>query len=395
MFRAGAVNIHDRISLMTGGGALSQSERLMAAIIGGMRPAWPTSVEGLAVAFLEESAYHGVQALLNDRLGGVPWPSEVRGPLREAARRFAIWELYHRQVVQDALATLAEIGAEPILIKGTALAHSLYPKPELRVRADTDLIVPPQARQDAEAALAAAGFSRAMGVSGDVISYQASYRRRTRQAGIHSLDLHWRINNSELLSGLFSHEELGNHSPSLPTLGPHARTVSPVHALLLACMHRGAHKQIPYRVEGVTRRGGNRLIWLYDIHLLSESLAPKEWDAFLQGAKDKGLAATCLEGIARATACFDTKVPASVLEALRSAGAEAPPARYLNGSRILRRWMDFRAIGTPARQLQFVRELLFPPASYMRGKYAAAKATWLPWLYLRRTIAGIRKAMRA
>ncbi len=395
MPRDGGLTHHDRTSLMTGGVTLSQSERLMAAIIEDRRPAWPASVEGLAAAFLEESAYHGVQPLLHGRLGSTPWPSEVRGPLRKAARSFAIWELSHRQVVQDALAALAEIGAEPILIKGTALAHGLYPKPELRVRADTDLIVPPHARKDAEAVLAAAGFSRAMGVSGDVIAYQASYRRQTAQAGIHSLDLHWRINNSELLSGLFSHEELGRHSVPLPTLGPHARTVSPVHALLLACMHRGAHKQIPYRVEGVTRCGGDRLIWLYDIHLLSESLAPEEWGAFLQGTKDKGLAATCLEGIARATDCFDTKVPAFVLNALRSAGAEAPPARYMDGSRMLRQWMDFRAIGTPARQLQFVRELMFPPEPYMRHKYAATQATWLPWLYLRRTIGGLRKALRA
>ena len=37
---------------------------------------------------------------------------------------------------------LAAAGVEPVLIKGTALAYSLYPDAGLRTRADTDLIIP-------------------------------------------------------------------------------------------------------------------------------------------------------------------------------------------------------------------------------------------------------------
>ena len=48
------------------------------------------------------------------------------------------------------------------------------------------------------------------------------------------------------------------------------RGLSPVHALLVACIHRVAH-----------HRGTERLIWLLDIHLLASRLEEREWTALV------------------------------------------------------------------------------------------------------------------
>jgi len=69
---------------------------------------------------------------------------------------------------------------------------------------------------------------------------------------------------------------------------PDALAVSPVHALLLACMHRGTHRHNPYYVSGEPHTGGDRLIWLYDLHLLAESFGEHDWQSFIARADAKG-----------------------------------------------------------------------------------------------------------
>jgi len=178
---------------------------------------------------------HGVAALLAARLADAP-PSPLLDRLRDSARGDAVWELGHRRALLDALSSLAAAGVEPVLFKGTALAYSLYPNPVLRTRGDTDLIVPQHERARVTAVLQGCGFSPALAVP----SYQTSFARPGPDDS-QVLDVHWQINNSEVLSRLFTYQELRAEAESLPALAPDALAVSPVHALLLACMHPGTH----------------------------------------------------------------------------------------------------------------------------------------------------------
>jgi hypothetical protein len=238
------------------------------------------------------------------------------------------------------------------------------------------------------------GFELYMGVSGEFISYQATYLFTPADASTHSIDLHWRINNSELLSRLFSYDELLEHAIHLTKLCPAALGVSPVHAFLLACMHRATHRQAPYYVDGVAYYSADRLIWLYDVHLLTESLSSTQWQEIVRLAGDKGLCATCLDGIGRASACFHMRCPDFVLTGLAGSGAKERPATYLNASKLRQQWMDFRALGGVSHQLRFLQQLFLPPAAYMRSKYAEARLGWLPWLYARRALSGFIKRLR-
>jgi hypothetical protein len=306
-----------------------------------------------------------------------------------------MWELRHFELLNRILAQLAQAGVQPVLFKGTALAYSLYPEGVLRTRGDTDFIIPPESRSVVHKALQGINFELGSGVSGDHISYQSSYTWAQVAGGHHTLDVHWRINNSELLSRLFTYEELLAHARPLPNLGPHALAAGPVHALLLACMHRATHKQNPYYVDGVAYYSGDRLIWLYDIHLLLGVLTPTEIDDFVRLARAKGLRAVCLEGIERAQACFHTVVPLGLLTELAAPGPVEPTARYLSGGPWLQKWMDFQALGSARNRIRYAGELLFPPASYMRQKYPNAGPGGLGWLYLRRAAGGLTKNLRS
>jgi len=364
----------------------------MCAVLRGERPGWPEADDqALVDAFLERSEYHGVQALLYERMHDEPdWPPTVLDALHQRAIAGTMWELRHQQVVAEMLAELARVGIEPVLFKGTALAYSLYPGPALRTRGDTDLIVPLHERERVMDALAGLGFARTLEL-GELMSYQACLTREVVGGGEHTLDLHWKISNSELLSRLFSYEELREAALPLPGLSPHALGAGPVHALLIAGMHRAGHKQAPYFVDGVAHYSGDRLIWLYDIHLLAQAMSPAQWDEFLRLAGAKGLRAVCLEGIEQTRSRFATPVPQQVLDELGRPGSLEPAAEYLDARHLRRRWLDLCAHEGLAGKLRFVRELAFPPAAYMRERFPHARPNWLPWLYILRGLGGLRR----
>jgi hypothetical protein len=377
---------------------MGRIEDLLCATLRGENPHWPEDGDDRFVAgFLERSAYHGVQALLHHHLqigqsAEFGWPKVVLDACRNQAVAQAMWELRHQHLLDQVLARLAAIEVRPILFKGTALAYDLFPTPFLRTRGDTDLIVPPHMRDQVVKVLETLGFKCEPGVSGDFVSYQGSYSRRDSAANTsHTLDLHWKVNNSQLLSKLFSYQELHSEARLLPALSADAVAVHPVHALVLACMHRAVHKQAPYYVDGVAYHDGDRLIWLYDIHLLIGILSPSQHHEFVELAERKGLRATCLEGLERTRARFHTLLPEAVYRPLARPGPAEAAARYLSGSASYQLYADFRAVEGLRNKLRFLAELLFPPESYMRQKYPQADPSWLPWLYLRRAGSGFLK----
>jgi hypothetical protein len=231
--------------------------------------------------------------------------------------------------------------------------------------------------------LQSCGFSPAVATP----SYQTGFARRGPD-GAQELDVHWQINNSEVLSRLFTYQELRAEAVSLPALAPDALAVSPVHALLLACMHRGTHRHNPYYVSGEPHTGGDRLIWLYDLHLLAESFAEHDWLSFIAQADAKGLRGICADGLATAHQCFATSVPEYAFAALERDDVREPASDYLGASPARQLWLDYRALPGIGRKVSYLRDLVFPPAEFMRSRFAGERGQWLPWLYVRRAVAG-------
>jgi hypothetical protein len=370
-------------------------DSMLCAAIRGDSPPWPGLGGATLETLLRRSEYHGVSALLNLRLSHLEnCPADLRKAIHKRAIARAAWELRHQHILTRVHDALADICAQPVVIKGTALAYTLYPDPMLRARGDTDIIIPLTERSRVQDVLSMLGFRHETGVSGEFISYQASYTFATADTGTHNIDLHWRINNSELLSRLFSYDEVLENAIRLPKLCPHALGLSQVHGLLLACMHRATHRQTPYYTDGVAYYSADRLIWLYDIHLLAESLSSSQWRDFVRVAEEKQLCATCLDGIERARSRFHTRCPDFVRNGLTGSGANERPATYLNASKLTQLWMDFVALDGCSSQLRFLRELFFPPAAYMRSKYPQAQPGSLLALYAHRAVFGLLKRIK-
>jgi len=344
-------------------------------------------------AFLHRVRYHGVAALLHEQgPQDASWPLKIIHALRSDAVGHAIWELSHQQVLTRLVLALAEKNIAPLFFKGTALAYDLYANPVWRSRGDSDLLVAPRDLNQFRDIALSQGFQREHAVPGEFISYEECWTLQGQDGAAHALDVHRKINNSELLSRLFTYDELLKSARPIPALCAGAVGLGHVQALLVACMHRAVHANSPYYTEGVPYYGGNRLIWLYDIHLLSRALTEQDWTVFVALARGKGLAGICLDGLQWTQSIFGTDVPAVVKSALATPSNEKPTI-YLTSGRLRQEWMNFKALEGASTKTVFLKELIFPPEAYMRWKYPDAAASSLIALYARRSVGGVAKRL--
>jgi hypothetical protein len=313
------------------------------------------------------------------------WPSRLSAFLSEKARLQAGVELLRAAEIRAVLDALADAGVIPILIKGTPLAYSVYEAPALRPREDTDLLIARAHVDAARRALCSLGYA-ATACCHDLFS-QFEMQKVDRFGVVHAFDVHWKISTQPVFEDVLTYDELLPRTRPVPLLGPHAITAGHVDALLLACIHPVMH-----------HRNAQRVLWIYDAHLLASALTRHDFRELARRARQKGVAAVCAHQLRLAQRMFQTPVPWDTIEALSLHGDE-PSERYLSSQR---RWRhdllsSVRAVPRFGGRMALLREVLLPSPSYMLGAYGLHRkplALWLlPALYVHRNVRGVWKVL--
>ena len=360
--------------------AVLRGERLSREQLGALLT-WPD--------LLAQLDAHGVASLARHKLRrqrqaldawAAPWAA-----LSQQARRHTVERLLREAELRQTLDDLAEHGVRPILLKGIPLGHSHYPAPEMRACGDTDLLIRQSDQPCVDRLLRQRGYVPVAMLSGQFVMHQATYLK-TGAAGVqHAIDAHWKISNRQVFAHGLAYDELAATARPIPALGDNAFAPAPEHALLHACLHRVAHQEQRHR-----------LIWLYDLHLLIENMSADATARFADLAAERELRAVCWDGLQRAQQCFATRLPQALQTPPPPGNAEAS-AYFLTPRR--RPWQvlgaDLRALAGWRNRLRLVREHLFPPAAYMRTRYAAAHPAPLPLLYGYRLLRGLRRLCQA
>lgn len=352
----------------------------LRALLRGQPAPWPADAgSDDAARFVESIQQHGAGPLVYSRLSSGSWP--IHTALRDAAIRAAAMESLRLADLRSLLAVFADRGIRVVIIKGTGLAYDLYDAPELRPRGDTDLLI---AEPDVDAMrrlMHGRGYESRL-TSGDTLAVrQQSFVR----AG-HVYDVHWDVSNSPVVRGALPFEELLRRAITVPGIAPGALAPSHADALLLACIHRVAH-----------HHDNERLIWLYDIHLLREAMAPDEHARFWRLAAERRVAAICERSIDLADGWFAMSPHDRAADWLTDderTRAE-PSAAFLDRNRrhasVLRG--DLKALGWRSR-MRRLRELALPPVAFMRQSFPSAPAVALPALYFWRGARGVVRLLR-
>lgn len=356
-----------------------QLRRWLAATIAGGDIPFPEGDdgEGRLLMLAEEE---GVVCLLYDRLHA---STSLRTTLADPARSRVAVELARQWEASQILAALANAGIRALVLKGTALAYWLYEHPAQRTRGDFDLLV-----EDAAHALAAADVLRQSGYDFDgpgvesASGFEAALQRATTGGLTHRIDLHWRlINNAALTHGL-DFEMLWKDSIPILQLHRYAKGLGKVHALAHALMHRVTN--MPYGQS-------DRLIWLYDIHLLACCCSELEWSDLVQLCRDKSIASPCLSGLLASRAAFGTVIQKDAEAALlQLVAAESWRLDAMNEGSLER--LHLAALPRP-QKIAWLRRKLFPSREFMRYRYGTTGTVALVQAYLVRWWVGIRRGL--
>jgi hypothetical protein len=367
---------------------LSEHERveLLAALIAGRetaREAWGRLIPD---DLWRTAMRHGVAALAADALAACDAvPGRLRTGAREISRREIALDLVRESELRRMLAAFGDAKLPVLLLKGALLAYTHYRRPDLRPRLDTDLLIDRGCRGLVHDVLTSLGYVADRQAGAGLVTYQQPYVVGRSKVPVHTVDVHWRLVNPEPFRGVLSFEEMARVAVPVPRLHPAALGVSDVHALIVACLHRVAHHP-----------GDDRLIWLYDIHLIASRFQPDQWCGFAKLAADRQVRAICQSSLQRAAAFFGTPLPGPLWSDRLSAPASHEPepgAAYLDprrrrASRLLD---DLRALTSWAERWRLVRAHVLPPVDYMRQVYAPSSRVPLPVLYVQRVLAGTRK----
>ncbi|MBN8491247.1 MAG: nucleotidyltransferase family protein [Burkholderiales bacterium] len=325
----------------------------------------------------------GVILLVGEGLAGCVQANAqaVHQSSQDWTRGQAAAELGRRARLQALLGCLQQAGVGTLVLKGAALARWLYPAPYLRESSDVDLLF--ASRSDA---LRAATALRELGYA---MPYQAGRFQHELACcgeGLPDLDLHWALTDWPALHHLPGFDTLLAASIPLPGLGANARGLDAAHALLHACVHRASNL-----AAGL----GDRLKWLYDLHLLAAVLdRDAEWSRFTAICQLAQVCGIVDEGLSASAELFGTEVPEAVAQSL----AEARRSESLDASR-LSDWRyiqksNFAALEGWNNRLAWLGQRLLPAPGYLRALYGEDQAyPQLLWRRVRR--AGSRLAGRS
>lgn len=363
---------------------MPKDDALICAAVSGKGPAWcPGAGEVAARRFFTRAVDQGLAVLVYERLKASPawetYPPELREALAGHARRQAIAELARARELASLVTVLGEADIRPLVLKGGALAYTHYESPVQRERVDTDLFIDVTDLPRMLDVIAGAGYQ----VAGPVfLGHQFSCFSSAPASAAGGFDVHWRINNSPGFACMLGYAECLDASVSVPVAGFPVLTLHPVHAFLLACVHRVAAKN----------SDPNRLLWIHDLHLLLKRMSAAELDLMAELAIRKNVSAECLAGIEQAWRFFGTRVPGEILDGLernRRGNGRSGGGEDLTYRRLIQR--DLGQLPGLMPRVALLRELLFPPASFVMERYGLQNRSRLPILYLRRFAEGVVK----
>ena len=369
--------------------SIDAAEASICAALRGTPGIWRDLAEPPAqLRLLAAATLHRVRPLLGWRLrqsGELPsWPTSVRQALVDAERGEAALEIVRRQELCRLLEAFAAADVPILLLKGAALAYSLYPEPWLRPREDTNLLVRAADAGRAGDVLASAGYRPAPMQSGAFVTHQRLHVRSDASGRRFACDLHWKIANPAPFADLLSPEDILREAASISLDAPlAARIPCRTHALLLASWHRVSH-----------HHDSGNLLWLYDLHLLADGLTDAEASAVVEITRRTRTSAICARGWSLARERFGTRLPAPLRDE-EEASRRMPDtlAVYLkpDARRVDFLRADLQALPDWRSRARLLREHLFPPAEYMLSSYPRSSRATLPALYLWRIARGVRR----
>lgn len=319
-------------------------------------------------------------------------PAVVQDALEQAFFRSAAANtrcLHQLAAVADAL---SRTGAPLLLLKGAALAETLYGDPGLRTIGDIDLLVPREHARACRDALLGFGYrpTQLEEQPGSLLatSNQEAFEPPPPHRTV--VELHWHILDVPYYMHQVPVSWFWENSEAAEIAGRPFRVLSPEANLVYLPAHLAFHHRF------------QPLHSLFDLALLIARRGVEiDWARVVTTAHSFELLTVLRETLDRLAECW----PSLPLDEARRQVAAVAPSRM--DARLYRHLTE-EARSTPLRfyttlvtlpdlasRLRYARLVVFPQPSYMRGRYRVGADWQLPYWYLRRLVGGVARFARA
>ena len=348
-------------------------------------------------SLLDAAFVHGLMGQLYQRLHSAPnWEAQPLS-LRERLDDYVLLTVgraQHRRATAKAVTTsLYQAGIASVLLKGTALAHSVFEPAWLRPSADIDVLVAPDDLAGANRVLSTFGYRAAPALEDPMASYQRTWIPEDASALSYSIDLHWRLSNRQLVAKTIPPEILQARSEPIEAIGPHARKPNKAALLIHATLHRAVHLKSPY-MAGDHILENDRLIWLLDICLIAESMSERDWDEVMDISGEVGVGSIVADGIRTAFTLIRSSGAPDGTEALETHRNSLAARALVRSGRPWGIVSDLLSLESSSQRIRLLNGHLFPSSHYMRETYAPHSKLPLSALYLVRLANGFYKRLR-
>lgn len=313
-------------------------------------------------------------------------PPAVHVAVEQAYWHTRVTNLLMADELAARLAVFAQAGIPVVVLKGAALAFTLYPDPALRCLGDIDLLVHAEQRTLAMAVLEDQGFAP-YGEMQEGFCARYSNERAFRRCGKPpvQVDLHWALSGRSYWRQRTSMTWFWAHTAPWSVGGQPALMLGPEAQLLHLCAHAWQH-------------GTPKIRWSYDIALLLTRWSI-DWDEVLAIAPIFGFTAALQATLASVGDLWGVQLP--------SAGAAhlaALPVPW--GERVLQEFiavdhgrglvlLDGLGQADPRSTLAFWWKVALPSPEFMRRRYGLEGHAALAARYLQRAMIGVLRAGRA
>ena len=342
--------------------------------------AWFDTVRAEALAPLLYRVLHG-HAIV---------PAAIEEQLRAAYFKSARYNALRFHELGRVLRQLAGEGVQVILLKGAALAETVYRNIAVRPMYDLDLLVHREDVTTALGALSKLGYAQthAEAFAGVTLDFENEMAVLKRGPVETLIEIHWSLLNSPHYQHKLPIAWFWETAVPVQVEGGAALALGPEALLLHLCAHLALH------------HGSNGTLWLHDVaevvHRFQDQL---EWEQVLERAQAWDLVLPTQQVLERVARDWQAPIPTDILQrlaVLRPSQAETQVHAWLTAPErpVARRfWADLVSMPTWRDRLRYGWGNLFPSAAYMRRRFGISHTLLLLLAYPYRWLLGIKGAV--
>lgn len=346
--------------------------------------------------------------VVDRRLGGLP--DEAAGWLREAQVRTFMRNRHQLSELARLLEAFEKWSIPVVVLKGPALACTLYRRPSFRPFVDLDLWIQPEQRAEALAKLQEAGYTSTIQRPWvQRLLHRVHFNQSFKQAGAKPLhlELHWALTD-RFNTYTLDEKALWSRVVTWPAdKGIAARTLCVEDNLLYLALHLQTHGILNLAIPDaeqaqrfvVREESGNRLIWLTD--LLELILKHREsicWPTLMARLKETGAKPAMASSLQLLEWLFPdfkrpealASLPPPVASGLKRAAfarigeppnhLESPPTNSEALGKLLHKSKEADPVlSVRLMRLLDLTEVLFPNREYFERQYGPLRSLSMPF----------------